>query len=643
MSYNVFGGEKMNRQIWCNDVYNALNKDKKIVLVAGASSSGKSFSSEVLCKYFKQKGLRAIVYSADNYYKGIARTIVEKALQKSNNIIFLKNKNLIISTVRSVIEFSPFTEKFNKTNTKVLQQKLEKIVGEQNAIRLCHDIKFEFQNINFDEPFAIDFESLTNDLNLIINGKKITKPDYKFSTGEVSFYKNNIIDTSRYDVFIVEGLYALRDEVLEKIDNKNIIKTCVDCDLKTLLNRKLNRDIKSGRSTLSPEQTIMSYMTQVMPSYYNYIYPTLCRAEFVLSTSLSQEELSQKQNSKQIKFFVDEKTLQILESLNLEEIYNKQQIDYFFDTNLNNNSLIVRVREIDNLVSKLTFKSNVSSNNILNRKIEEYNLETQLSTQNRQTKSFVSNLLSSGFVLKMIVDKNRKILKYKDITIKLDDVQNLGMFIEFDDINDTALQLAKILNLKKVCKNSYLESITQKKQYVGNTETEFKFLVSAFPEKYDEKLEIEQVYFDHTKKSKLVTSLLGLENLDNIDTARVRSIKKQNKQSYFLTVKSKGLFERKEYEKQISKSLYDFLMEDALSVVRKNRYILKIDKYKLEFDQYKNKQGLITCEVEIENKNIKQQYDEIFNIINNLGICAKNVTEDKKYKNDNLAEKIIEK
>ena len=107
----------MNRQIWCNDVYNALNKDKKIVLVAGASSSGKSFSSEVLCKYFKQKGLRAIVYSADNYYKGIARTIVEKALQKSNNIIFLKNKNLIISTVRSVIEFSPFTETHSSHGT----------------------------------------------------------------------------------------------------------------------------------------------------------------------------------------------------------------------------------------------------------------------------------------------------------------------------------------------------------------------------------------------------------------------------------------------------------------------------------------------------------------------------------------------
>ena len=81
------------------------------------------------------------------------------------------------------------------------------IVGEQNAIKLCHDIKFEFQNINFDEPFAIDFESLTNDLNLIINGKKITKPDYKFSTGEVSFYKNNIIDTSRYDVLLKDFMH----------------------------------------------------------------------------------------------------------------------------------------------------------------------------------------------------------------------------------------------------------------------------------------------------------------------------------------------------------------------------------------------------------------------------------------------------
>ena len=632
----------MNRQIWCNEVYKAIkNKDKKIVLVAGASSSGKSYSAEVLCNYHKQKAIKATVYSADNYYKGISKTIVEKTLQ--NFVEFDLYKKQIISAVREVIEFSPFTEKFCDKNYKTLQEKLEKLLGDK-AISFCQALKVEFQNINFDEPFAIDFESLTKDLNLITNGKKIIKPDYKFSTGEVSFYKKNIIDCSDYDVFIVEGLYTLRDEVLEKIDNTKVVKTCVDCDLKTLLSRKLNRDIKSGRSTLSPEQTIMSYMTQVMPSYYNYIYPTLSRADFVLSTSITKEELNQKQNSKQIKFYIDEKSLKILENLNLEELYNKQQIDYFFDAKTNKSSnIVVRVREVDNLVSKLTFKSNSVSENILNRQIEEYNLETQLSTQNRQTKNFVSKFLTSGFVLNMVVDKNRKILKYKDITIKLDDVKNLAMFLEFDDLNATALELAKILKLSKVCKNSYYETLLNSKKFTKNTEAEFKFLVSALPDKFDEKLEIVQIYFDHTKKMQFVKALFGVENIDDIDTARIRSIKTKNNQSYFVTIKSKGLFERKEYEKQISKSLYDFLMEDAMSAIHKNRYVVYIDKYKLEFDEYKNKQGLVTCEVEVENKNIKQQYDEIIKIINNLGICAKNITENEKYKNNNLAEKIIEK
>ncbi len=58
-------------------IENELN-DKKIILIAGASSSGKTFMAEKLKDYLSQKGKRVLQFSCDMYYKGISRIITEK-------------------------------------------------------------------------------------------------------------------------------------------------------------------------------------------------------------------------------------------------------------------------------------------------------------------------------------------------------------------------------------------------------------------------------------------------------------------------------------------------------------------------------------------------------------------------------------
>ena len=84
IQYTKGDGKMEQYKLWCEKIEQQIKQNnKKIVLVAGASSSGKSYSSQVLCDYLCQNGIKARVYSADNYYKGVSRIITEKALQKN--------------------------------------------------------------------------------------------------------------------------------------------------------------------------------------------------------------------------------------------------------------------------------------------------------------------------------------------------------------------------------------------------------------------------------------------------------------------------------------------------------------------------------------------------------------------------------
>ena len=631
-------------KLWCEQIERQIKqKGKKIVLVAGASSSGKSYSSKVLCDYLCKNGIRAKVYSADNYYKGVSRIITEKALQKNNAYKnLLDESEQIASVVRSITGELPSQEKFTLQNQQKLCDDLCKKYG-QIGVALAKEIAFEYEHINFDEPSAISFKNLAKDLEVVLKcSGKIISPAYSFITGESKLYEKNSIDVADYDVFIVEGLYVLRDELEKLLDANKVVKTYIDCDSKTLLSRKLNSDIVHKRSAFTEEQVIMSFLLQVMPSYYSYIYPTKSKAEIVLNSTLTKGELDDKNISKQIKFFAPQNIQQSLENLGCKKLQASKQIDYFFENkNQNCETFSIFLREENGLATKLAFKSNVQESNILKRNIEEYDLENQMSLQNRNSKKLLSDFLTSGLELGAVVEKTRSVYKYKDITFKLDEVENLGVFVEFDDIkNPNTVELAKKLGLKKVCQNSYF--FEQQKIQVPvcqNTEIEIKCLVDKIPNLPFRQKQIEQVYINTNAKKHIISVFLPGVDFDKISQVRVRKIVENGKPQYFLTAKSSGEYERAEYEIKIPKTIYDLLADGENKKIQKTRYVISKNGYNFEFDKFHGAQdGLVMVEVEIKQNN-PQTIKQIKQILTNeFGLCIQDVSKIEQYKNSNLAE-----
>ena len=174
-----------------------------------------------------------------------------------------------------------------------------------------------------------------------------------------------------------------------------------------------------------------------------------------------------------------------------------------------------------------------------------------------------------------------------------------------------------------------------------NIETEYKFLVDKLPLKFDKKVSIIQYYFDKSLKRDLIIELFNLTNqeFDELSTARIRDVEEDGQKKYIVTVKSKGVLSRKEYEKEVSFDLYQMFVADGVfSVIIKNRYYC-YKEYCYEFDEYLNlKEKMYTCEVELaENEvddsvviRIQELLKEDFDII------AIDVTKDHRYKNSNL-------
>ena len=168
-------------------------------------------------------------------------------------------------------------------------------------------------------------------------------------------------------------------------------------------------------------------------------------------------------------------------------------------------------------------------------------------------------------------------------------------------------------------------------------ETEVKYLINKLPDNLPNPLYIEQRYFVPTNTLATILELFNLSSLDNISTKRVRLIKYNNSISYVITLKTKGLYSREEYEQEITENLYNKILNEPItSCVIKNRYKINYQNYTFEFDEYLNlKTPLYTCEVEDEYFEKHQQ--EIESILKKyFKVNYQDVTLDAKYKNSNL-------
>ena len=168
-------------------------------------------------------------------------------------------------------------------------------------------------------------------------------------------------------------------------------------------------------------------------------------------------------------------------------------------------------------------------------------------------------------------------------------------------------------------------------------EKEVKYLINKIPSNVIEFSYFEQYYFECITVEKDLLKLFNLNSLEGFNTKRIRLIRKNEITKYILTLKTSGLYEREELEKEISKDLFfKFLNEPILSSVKKNRYFVPHDGFLFEFDEYLNLNSLLyTCEVEDFNlENNKHKIEEILKSY--FQVEFKDVTLDPKYKNSNI-------
>lgn len=168
-------------------------------------------------------------------------------------------------------------------------------------------------------------------------------------------------------------------------------------------------------------------------------------------------------------------------------------------------------------------------------------------------------------------------------------------------------------------------------------EIEYKFLVDKIPITKD-KIYITQHYIQDKKMFDFACLLLKLDDRQakTIDTVRVRQSVTFDNEIFTLTLKTAGNYKRDEYEIQIPKDIAYKFIKHSSKVIKKIRQKIAIDDLVFEFDfYYERADKLKICEIEVKNT---QKYNKILYIFENFfKIKAIDVTNNKNYKNFNLA------
>ena len=141
-----------------------------------------------------------------------------------------------------------------------------------------HDLKYmsmeEREKQNFDNPNAIDFNSLIKDVNSLAKNKMIHVPvyDYKTHTRSNSFEK-----IESQEIIIIEGLFSLYNNIIKSYLN---IKIFVDTLESTRLERRIKRDLQKRERT--HDSILKQFNTMVIPMHNKYVEPTKSCADLII-------------------------------------------------------------------------------------------------------------------------------------------------------------------------------------------------------------------------------------------------------------------------------------------------------------------------------------------------------------------------
>ncbi len=139
---------------------------------------------------------------------------------------------------------------------------------------LSHLDPAERAKVNFDEPDAIEWTLLVEQLRCLKEGRAVEMPTYSSLT---CTRQEQTVHVEPRDVVIVEGILVLNDEVLRSMMD---VKVFVDADADDRLIRVIARDcIERGRT---PKMVIDRYEAVLKPMHNRYIEPSKRHADLIV-------------------------------------------------------------------------------------------------------------------------------------------------------------------------------------------------------------------------------------------------------------------------------------------------------------------------------------------------------------------------
>lgn len=265
-----------------------LEKNQKaLILIAGASSSGKSYGAVFLKQMLEKMGHKACIISLDQYNGGLSRIIPNKVnLNYFNSSI--KDMGRIYSKIKPIIENVDFSSKYDETRLSLIKDALKDEFNELDLDKFITGLGIEWSKLNFDEPSVYDLKEASRDIKDLLKGKTIEEKLYSKVVSE-RIKSNSIINGEECSFIIVEGIYALNDELLDELKGIEIVKNFIDGNPKSLFLRRLIRDM--GSTSASTSFTAKLYFSSIMDSYRQTILPSRSKADLVLDNDMSFAEL----------------------------------------------------------------------------------------------------------------------------------------------------------------------------------------------------------------------------------------------------------------------------------------------------------------------------------------------------------------
>lgn len=138
-------------------------------------------------------------------------------------------------------------------------------------------------------PHGLKLAQARLDIEALLRGERIELPHYDMQKDQAQTKSGNYLQLRKNDVLLVDGVYALHEELLSGVDKLKAFKVFIDAPAIIRLLRRLKRDVKERQ--IPYEKTLWRWPNGLIHDQRDTL-PTQLRADIILENYTAQEGIS---------------------------------------------------------------------------------------------------------------------------------------------------------------------------------------------------------------------------------------------------------------------------------------------------------------------------------------------------------------